>query len=257
MLTPISICTAVWNELPHTKAFVKSLKKNPRLNFELIIVDNGSDPNDESLLRKFADVYYRFSKNEGFCKGFNKAASLCRNEYVLLTNNDTIWPDINWQEILINEFNQSKKCGLLFPCANNILCDANKRNSAGHRRYKLPKWHLNLCAGVAIFTRKAIFNYLGGFDESYVTSGEDMDLQFKAWDKGYEVYVTEKVFIEHFGKATSRHLPDWEILWDNNWKKVLAKWQAKIRRPSPALKLLIEKLRCGIHALKHCFKIHQ
>ena len=42
MLT-ISIITLSWDNLDYTKAFVKSIRENTSVPYELIIVDNGSE----------------------------------------------------------------------------------------------------------------------------------------------------------------------------------------------------------------------
>lgn len=231
-LPKISICTAVWNGLDFTKEFIHSLKKNSALNFELIVVDNGSSQETSEHLFQEADCYYRFKSNQGFCKGFNKAAALASTDLLVLTNNDTVWPEENWQQEVLREFKSLKNCGLLIPCANNILNPPNLRKAKGKRILKLPKWQLPVASGVVFIIKKDLFFRLRGFDESYGTSGEDQDLQFKVWQAGYDIYITEKIFVDHIGKATSQRLPCWEKLWEKNYEKFLKKWGHKIKGQS-------------------------
>jgi GT2 family glycosyltransferase len=223
MPKPISICTVVWNGLDFTQKFIESLKSNMKFPYELVVVDNGSEPEVSEYLKKQTGKYFRFPKNVGFSKAFNKAVSMASCEYILLTNNDTIYPQFNWGRVLEEEFEKSKRCGLLFPCVNNILLETNRRNAVGTETIKLQK-NKNTCSGVSIFTKRSIFDKLGGFDERFFASGEDADLQFKAWKRGYEVYVTEKVFVEHVGKATAKSLPDWKTNWEEGLKVFRKKW---------------------------------
>jgi GT2 family glycosyltransferase len=241
--TPISICTAVWNGLDFSLENKPDLKPN-----ELVIVDNGSDSQVSDYLRQHASKYFRFETNQGFCKGFNKALELCSYEHVLLTNNDTQWPQENWKKTLLDDFNSQKGCGLLFPVTNNIGCPANLRKAKGRRVFALNKWERFMCSGVAIFSTKRLLSHLGGFDESFGTSGEDLDLQCKAWEAGYEVCVTEKVFVKHIGKATSRFLENREVLWKNNTAKFRKRWEGKLReKPKPFWESIFEKVS---HSLK-------
>ncbi len=230
-VNPISICTLVMNGFDFTKKFISSVKSNKRFPYELVIVDNGSDLETSAYLEAQTSNYYKFTGNQGFCKGFNKAVTMCRNEYILLTNNDTLWPDENWGRELIHEFETLRNCGLLFPCTNNILLPANKRHKKGRRVMKLPRWRWPLCSGVAVFTKRSIFESVGGFSsDDFWVSGEDLDLQCKIWDAGYDIYVTEKVFVEHIGKATSSTLPDREKIWEQSFLKFKQKWGHRLRQ---------------------------
>ena len=111
-LPEISICTLVWNGLGFTSRFIESIKSNKHFNYELIIVDNGSDEETSAYLRTQTPNYYRYAENQGFSKGFNKAVEMCHNEYILCANNDTIWPNADWGRELIKEFNVLRNCGL-------------------------------------------------------------------------------------------------------------------------------------------------
>ena len=228
-LPRVSICTAVWNGLDFTKKFIESIKYNQSFEYELVIVDNGSELEVSQYLSEHADRYYRFEENQGFCKGFNKMAELASHEYLVLINNDTVLPDENWWKELCEEMQQLDNCGLIFPCVNNILTPINQRSKKGNNIIKLPRWELPLASGCAFVIKKSIFEKIGGFDESYGTSGEDLDLQFKIWDAGYDIYVTELVFIEHIGKATSQNLPNQKKLWADNYEKFRKKWKHRIK----------------------------
>lgn len=224
----MSICTLVMDGLEFTKKFIQSIEINKHFPYELIIIDNGSRDETSTYLKAQTKNYFKFSENQGFCKGFNKAVELCNNEYILLTNNDTIWPNENWGMELIQEFTKLKNCGLIFPCANNILTPANRRQARGIKIIKMPRWRFPLCAGVAIFTTKKIFQKVGGFSEKeFWVSGEDYDLQCKIWEAGYDIYITEKIFVEHIGKATTRNLPNRERIWEQSGQRFHEKWKHK------------------------------
>ncbi|MBN1320849.1 MAG: glycosyltransferase [Thermoleophilia bacterium] len=226
----ISVCTLVLNGLEFTEDFITSIRSPGRGVDELVIVDNGSDHHVADYLASQADKYHRFADNQGFGAGFNKAVTLCENEYVLLTNNDTVWPATDWPTELVREFEALKNCGLLFPCVENILLPVNLRQRRGPRLLKMPRWRWPLCSGAAIFTKKSIFEQVGGFSsQEFWVSGEDLDLQCKIWDAGYDIYVTERIFVRHLGKATAMSLPNRQEVWDEGFARFRDKWEGRLR----------------------------
>jgi len=226
----ISVCTLVWNGLDFTKNFIQSLNNNKEILYELNIVDNGSTEETSSYLKEQTENYFKFDVNQGFSKGFNKAVVMSSCEYILLTNNDTVWPNENWTKELITEFESLNNCGLLFPCTNNILFEGNKRNAKGNKILKCKRWSMPNCSGVAFFLKRDTFLKIGGFSEEFfLVSGEDLDLQCKIWDAGYDIYVTERVFVEHIGKATCKNIPNRKELWEKNYFQFLRKWKRRLK----------------------------
>jgi O-antigen biosynthesis protein len=225
----ISVCTLVWDGLDFTRRFIDSLKDNKHISYELVIVDNGSLEETSAYLRQQTKNYFKFEQNQGFSKGFNKAVEMSGCEYVLLTNNDTVWPKEDWANELIFEYENLNNCGLLFPCANNILLGDNRRNSKGKKIFQCDRWKVPRCSGVAFFLKRDIFLAVGGFSEEFWVSGEDLDFQCKVWDTGYDIYVTEKVFVEHIGKATSQRLLNRKELWGQTYHKFKQKWKCRLK----------------------------
>jgi GT2 family glycosyltransferase len=227
----LSICTLTWDGLPLTKKFVESVKKNTVGDYELIMVDNGSGDGTQEYIRQFADKYHFFSQNVGFAKGFNKALSLASGDYLLVINNDTEVP-ADWFSKLKQALDKDPQAGLVYPCytsGNKIAL----RYWPGWRVRLVKKFNKELPAGVAIFSKTAIFrDKLGGFSEDFeVAGGEDLDLCFKAWAAGYNIYIDDRVLVRHKGGGTSKKkLPNWSDLYTRNGDKFQAKWRDVIGR---------------------------
>ena len=51
----LSVITLSWDNLNYTKAFVKSIRENTSLHYELIIVDNGSEIETQKWVEENAD----------------------------------------------------------------------------------------------------------------------------------------------------------------------------------------------------------
>ena len=93
----VSIIILNWNGLEDTIECLESLKKITYPNYEVIVVDNGSEGNDTQVLEeKFGDYLHliKNNRNYGFAGGANIGMRYALNnlnpDYLLLLHNDTI-----------------------------------------------------------------------------------------------------------------------------------------------------------------------
>jgi len=93
----VSIITLNWNGLAHTIECLESLKKITYANYEVIVVDNGSEGDDVTALKgRYGDYIHIIEndRNYGFAKGNNIGIKYASEnfdpQYFLLLNNDTI-----------------------------------------------------------------------------------------------------------------------------------------------------------------------
>ena len=110
----ISVITLSYDNLNYTKEFVKSIRKNTTVPYELIIVDNGSEPETQKWVEEIADQSIIFQVNQGFSKGFNEGVKLAQGEYLMLTNNDTEFPP-DWDKKLIETMENNPMAGIVSP----------------------------------------------------------------------------------------------------------------------------------------------
>ncbi len=97
MLNGLSIVIVNYNTHAITCACISSIlsSKPGNLEFEVILVDNGSDEqNERPFYEIFPNIVYVRSKvNVGFARGNNLGISFATKPYVLLLNSDTIITD--------------------------------------------------------------------------------------------------------------------------------------------------------------------
>ncbi len=93
----VCIITLNWNGLEDTIECLESLKKITYPNYEVIVVDNGSEGNDTQVLEeKFGDYIHliKNDRNYGFYGGANIGMRYALNnsypDYLLLLDNDTV-----------------------------------------------------------------------------------------------------------------------------------------------------------------------
>jgi N-acetylglucosaminyl-diphospho-decaprenol L-rhamnosyltransferase len=99
--------------------------------------------------------------------------------------------------------------------ARLLLSDV-ERSQSGHYLANVPTtpvrcdWML----GAGLLLRRAMLDDIGGFDEQFPMYGEDIELQYRAWRSGWEVwYVPEAVVTHRYDREIDRLLLTRRTLW--------------------------------------------
>ena len=220
----ISIITLSYDSLDYTKAFVKSIRKNTTLPYELIIVDNGSEPDTQQWVEDNSDQSIIFQENLGFAKGFNEGIKLAKGEFVMMANNDTEFPP-EWDKKLVDTMKKNPSAGIVSPVYTSGRKSA-LRVEPGEKILKIFPFRKYPSAVAFLMRRDELISIFGGWTEEYeIASGEDADLCFSVWKAGYDILIDERVLIIHEGKVTSSSkLEDWQAHFKLNSRQFREKW---------------------------------
>ena len=157
----------------------------------------------------------------------NYGVSFAEGEYILLLNNDTEVITVNWLEELLM-YAQREDVGavggkLYYPDKTiqhaGVVLALGAHRTAGHSHYKQPKANLGymgrLCyaqnvsavTGACLMVKKVLFDQVGGLEESFAISLNDVDFCLKLRKKGYLNVFTPFAECFHYESA-SRGLDD-------------------------------------------------
>jgi len=157
----------------------------------------------------------------------NYGAGFARGEYILLLNNDTEVITVNWLEELLM-YAQREDVGavggkLYYPDKTiqhaGVVLALGAHRTAGHSHYKQPKANLGymgrLCyaqnvsavTGACLMVKKALFDEVGGLEEGFAISLNDVDFCLKLREKGYLNVFTPFAECFHY-ESISRGLDD-------------------------------------------------
>lgn len=233
------------------------LEKSTYENIEIIVVENNSRE------KETFDYYEELQENEKirvitFEGDFNYSAvnnlgvANAKGEYILLLNNDTQVITVNWLEELLM-YAQRKDVGAVgakLYYANKTIQHAGvvlglgAHRTAGHSHYGQHRENLGymgrLCyaqnvsavTGACLLVKKALFEEVGGLEEAFAISLNDVDFCLKLREKGYLNVFTPFAELYHFesisrglddnGEKAQRYNRESEMF-RNKWKEVLDK----------------------------------
>lgn len=256
----VSIIILNRNGLAHLKNLFKDFsKKTNYSNYEIIVVDNGSDDDSVKFLKGLNELDINVIENKenvSFSKGNNDGVKIANGDYILLLNND-IEPTYGWLNELMGTIVYTENVGavgakLIYPYfddpeqqkysytiqhAGDIIRE-KINNGCLYQPENLNKYSRNiydssisvnrkcvLVTGAVLLTKKDIYMEVGGLDEGFWYGYEDVDFNLKLYKKGYDVIFASAALLLHHESATpkkAKYLNNHNLLC-NKWGKFLFK----------------------------------
>ena len=176
---------------------------------EIIVVDDGSIDDSVSFIKKrFKEVkLISLKKNIGFAKATNMGVKSAKFDLVLLLNSD-VSPKSGFLKPLLKYFDsgkifavglldQSHERGKIIPRGRGGVFF--KKGFVSHFAAVVERGEtLWVSAGSGLFDRKKFLD-LDGFDPIFAPFyWEDIDLSFRAWQKGYKCFFEPLSKVDHF-----------------------------------------------------------
>ncbi len=216
-----SLIIVCWNSSKHLPRCLECLLLQTFQNFEVIIVDNGSDDNGTTgLEEKYPKLNLRVERlpsNLGFAAANNLGARLARGKWLVLLNADA-FPEEDWLAELLRASESHPEIASFssrqIQAGNPEILDGAGdayhvsglawRIGLGYpsERYGLDSAEIfSPCAAAAMYLREAFLD-VGGFDEDFFSYFEDVDLGFRLQLRGYRCLYAPKAVVHHIGSAT-------------------------------------------------------
>lgn len=224
----VSIIIAVKNNLDLTQKTLDSIKECTRINYEVIIVDNASEPmaSEGLIVSNMPLRFIRNEKNLGCAGGWNQGIKSARGEFVCLLNNDTIVCE-GWVGKLVEGLKE-KHLAWISPLMKEGKYDyiLERLNDLCYSRFK-QSFFFDEFNAVCLLSRRDLYDEVGFFDENFKKGKyEDEDMFWRVKQHGLKVAMTSRVLIHHFGSQTidqvRKETPDFEKL---NRAYFLKKWR--------------------------------
>ncbi|NVJ88599.1 MAG: glycosyltransferase [Flavobacteriaceae bacterium] len=175
-------------------------------NFEVIIVEDGSNVTAESIVKKYTtqlEVHYFFKENSGAGASRNFGMQKASGNYFIILDSDVVLPK-NYLNIVKTQLENKYTDAFGGPDAahenftplqkainyamTSFLTTGGirgKKNGIG--KFQLRSFNLGMS--------KTAFEATEGF--SSMKTGEDIDLTFRLWEKGFKTQLIAEAFVYH------------------------------------------------------------
>ena len=201
---------------------------------DVYVVDNNStDHSVEYLKPLFPEVNFIENKdNTGFAKANNQAFRICKGEYVLMLNPDTVIGEESLRSLyfFMEEHPEAGSLGLKMINGNGVFLPESKRSfptpwnsfcklfglsklfpeSPKYASYALPylsadeQHEVDVLCGAFMLMRHDALNKIGLLDEDFFMYGEDIDLSYRFIKGGYKNYYMPERMIHYKGESTKK-----------------------------------------------------
>jgi glycosyltransferase involved in cell wall biosynthesis len=197
----VSVIIPTYNRAQVVSQPIQSVLAQTFRDFEVIVVDDGSNDNTESVVKAFCDPrvrYIRHEKNRGGSAARNTGIKAARGAYIAFLDSDDEWlPEKLQSQLDILQELPPSWGGV---CTGFWLIEGT---SVVERIPKLPpnlsNWllaHCPLSAGSTLMVRKEILDEIGYFDES-LPRHQDWDLLLRLVEN-YQLAMVKAALVRRY-----------------------------------------------------------
>jgi GT2 family glycosyltransferase/glycosyltransferase involved in cell wall biosynthesis len=217
----LSILIVLFNQAELTLGCLRSIAAHVPAPFEVVIVDNGSSDETNTLLNRVDGAHVgRFGTNVGFLHGANTAALAARGDFLLFLNSDVeLLPGAVASALTAIE--RTPEVGavggrLVFPDgrlqeAGSIIwrdgsCQGYGRGDQPEKAQYRFRRRVDFVSGAFLLTPRHVFHAAGGFDPAYSPAYyEDADYCVRLWKAGKQIIYDPAATVMHveFGSSSA------------------------------------------------------
>ncbi len=221
----IAVVILNWNGVQLLEQFLPSVVKySPEAT--VYIADNAStDDSISFVLANFPSVkIIKNDTNLGFAGGYNETLKHIDSEVYALVNSD-IEVTENWLQPIIKTFETEAKTAIIqpkildfknkeyfeyagaaggfidlygFPFCRGRIFDTLEKDAGQYNDSCEIFW----ASGACFFIRSEVYNELKGFDSDFFAHQEEIDLCWRAFNKGFAIKYNSESVVYHVGGAT-------------------------------------------------------
>lgn len=181
----VSICIPTHNRAQFIENAIESALNQTYSNIELIVVDNASTDNTESIVNKYTDPrlkYFKNDRNIGMYANFNRCLELANGKYIQLLHSDD-YIDEDFIEKCVTFLESHENVYLTFTSArlfenDKIIDTYHVENSDNESIFYAPEGFIKLlCSGnfiscPSVILRSTVIDTIGPFSLEFPYAGD-------------------------------------------------------------------------------------
>lgn len=163
----VSVIIPVFNGGRFLNQAIESVLNQTYKNFEIIVVDDGSNDNSAEIAKSYCDVIYIYQENRGVASARNNALSKVRGDFIAFLDADDFYPK-DKLEIQINHLKDNE---------NTDCCIGRVYNFIEPGYYISPKdldhfTNKEKIVLTSLVAKKYVFDQVGHFNINYISSSD-------------------------------------------------------------------------------------
>ncbi|MGE4092185.1 MAG: glycosyltransferase family 2 protein, partial [Candidatus Binatia bacterium] len=174
----VSVIIPTYNRKELAREAIASVLAQSCRDWELMVVDDGSDDGTAEVVKEFPEVRYVWQPNRGVSAARNHGVALSTGEFIAFLDSDDLWQPRKL-EVQLSFFARQPEAQI---CQTEELWLRNGVRVNPHNKHRktggdIFARSLELCliSPSAVMLRRELFARLGGFDEQ-LPACEDYDL---------------------------------------------------------------------------------
>ncbi len=228
MSESVSIIILTYNSLNTVKTHFKGLVD--QFSQDLIYIDNGSTDGTVQYIEKLQKKYKNITRkknneNKGITVAKNQGVKAAKGKYLLILDDDMLIENPAFLKNITDYYKSLEQKGLNPGFVMPLFIDKEEletdRKTRAYGAYYFPfgiikrrkrveletvmshkgPIKIAISQGGAMFIKKAIWEEIGGLDESQLFNLDDDDISTRAMIYGYKNYLYNKEYIIHTGLA--------------------------------------------------------
>lgn len=129
----VAICT--YNRAHYLAESLQSVTEQTYKDIDIVVFDNASTDNTESVVRSFSDPRIKYIKNEkniGGIRNMNKALEYCKTEFLVIFHDDDIML-LHMIETEVEAMDEQPDAAIVAQVYSSIIIDSNGRISSSNK----------------------------------------------------------------------------------------------------------------------------
>ncbi len=190
-----SIVIATWNRKDAIRNVLEELKKQQYINFEIIVVDNGSVDGTSGMVEtEYPDVKLIGLEDNLGCQAYNIGLEKAIGDFVVFMDNDAFLKE-DALRIALERFETTDTDVI----AMNIVSLPSFESETKSWKPDTPMFH-----GAGVIMKKSVVDSVGGYDKNYFVVHSDLELATRIINKDFKIFYDKEVIAYHMRSSSSR-----------------------------------------------------
>lgn len=214
----VDVIILSWDRTPETIEAIASALAQENVTLRVLVVDQGSKPENLAQLRAFAArdsriVLREVGRNIGVAAGRNVASNLGSGKFIVALDNDAIFSDTALLSRVVAKFETEPKLGAMAFRILNFHTGSDDEMCWDYpealRPYADREFEVTRYVGAGHALRRDVFYEAGCYDDNLFFAGEERDLCYRILNLGYQIKYVPRLSVRH------KVLPGQRVRWDS------------------------------------------